>query len=220
MRLITLVLAAGIVGSAAPRHALQLAPPPGWKWVTDRPAQLSTVPDRQGDTLFTFVRMPPGFHITMGPGGVLYEPRFIAEQRFTLESEIFHFPNSTNGEYGLFVGGTGLEGSSPRYVSFVLRGDGSVAAWERSAAGTRMLSEWRRADAVIPADGKEAQRNRLRLVVTRQEAVLKANGLDILILPLEGLSLDGNFGFRVGEGLNLHVTTLDVTQRLAPARGQ
>lgn len=219
MRLITFVLAAALAGSVAPLDALQLAPPAGWKWVTDRPAQMSTVPDRQGDTLFTFVRMPPGFHITMGPGGLLYEPRFIAEQRFTLESEMFHFPNSSNEEYGLFVGGTGLEGSSPRYVSFVLRGDGAVSAWERSAAGTRMLSDWRRAEAVIPADGKEAQRNRLRLVVTKQEAVLKVNGLDVLILPLEGLSLDGNFGFRAGAGLNLHVTTLDVTQRLAPVRG-
>jgi hypothetical protein len=29
---------------------------------------------------------------------------------------------------------------------------------------------------------------------------------------------DGMFGFRVGKDVNVHITTLDVLQRLAPAR--
>ena len=62
--------------------------------------------------------------------------------------------------------------------------------------------------------------NVLRLTVTAREAVLKVNGLDALILPLDGVSLDGQFGFRVGRGMNLHASTLTVTQRLAPVRGQ
>lgn len=70
----------------------------------------------------------------------------------------------------------------------------------------------------MPSNGKEIVRNRLRLVVARQEAVLKANGLDVLVLPLVELALEGQLGFRVGEGVNLHITTLDVMQRLAPVR--
>jgi hypothetical protein len=71
---------------------------------------------------------------------------------------------------------------------------------------------------VIPNDGKDVVRNVVKLTVTAKEAILRANGLEVLTLPLEGLSLDGQFGFRVGSGVNLHVTTLDVTQRLAPGR--
>ncbi|MDZ4863319.1 MAG: hypothetical protein SGJ01_07720 [Gemmatimonadota bacterium] len=52
--------------------------------------------------------------------------------------------------------------------------------------------------------------------MTPKEAVLKANGLDVLVLPLAGVSLDGQFGFRVGRGVNLHASTLHVTSRLAP----
>jgi hypothetical protein len=203
---------------AGPLSAQGLQVPASWRWVTDEPARVTAVTDRVPDSAFSFVRMAPGWHITMGPGGVLFDPRYFAEGPFTLESEVFHFPNSANGEYGFFVGGTALDGTSPRYVGFALRGDGSVAVWERSGGATRFLVEWRRADAVIPNDGRDVVRNVVRLVVTRKEAVLKANGLDVVVLPRENLALDGQFGFRVGRGVNLHATTLNVTHRLAPTR--
>jgi len=196
----------------------QLAPPPTWKWVTDRPATNMSTSEKLPDSAFTFVQMPPGWHVTMGPGGVLYEPRYFAEAAYSLQSEIFHFPNSTNSEYGFVVGARDLGSPSARYVAIVVRGDGSASAWERTASGTRALAEWRRAEAVIPNDGKDVIRNLVKLTVTSREAVLRVNGLQALILQLEGLSLDGQFGFRVGSGVNLHVTTLDVTQRLAPPR--
>lgn len=206
-----------LLGATQPA-AGQLVPPPTWKWVTDRPAVNTSLADKMPDTAFTFVQMPPGWHITMGPGGVLYEPRYFAESGYSLQSEIIHFPNSANSEYGFVVGGRDLDGAGARYVAFVLRGDGSVSAWERSSAGTRTLADWRRAEAVIPNDGTDAVRNVVKLTVTGKEAVLRANGLEVLTLPLESLSLDGQFGFRVGSGVNLHVATLDVTQRLAPVR--
>jgi hypothetical protein len=37
-------------------------------------------------------------------------------------------------------------------------------------------------------------------------------------VPRADLKLDGAFGFRVGQGLNLHVVRLDYTSKLAPAR--
>lgn len=214
-----LLLAGGLcLLTASPGLGLQLSPPPEWKWVTDRPARETSTPDRAGDSTFTFVRMPPGWHITMGPGGVLYDPRYFTDGPVTLESKIFHFPSSANNEYGFFIGGSDLEGGGGRHVAFVFRGDGSVAAWERSRSGTRMLADWRRAEAVLANDGTDIVRNVIRLVVSRREVVLRANGLDVLILPREGLDLEGQFGFRVGAGVNLHVATLDMTHRLAPER--
>lgn len=210
------LLVAPVLGWPAAAHGLQV--PASWRWVTDEPAQISTVTDKVVDSTFTFVRMAPGWHITMGTGAVLFDPRYFTDGPFALESEVFHFPNSANTEYGFFVGGTSLDGASPRYVAFVLRGDGSVSSWERSGGVTRSLVDWRRAEAVIPNDGKDVVRNMVRLVVTKKEAVLKANGLDVLVLPRENLPLDGQFGFRVGRGVNLHVTTLNVTSRLAPTR--
>lgn len=218
MRLIAFALAAGL-GTTSTLD-LRAQAPAGWQWLTDAPANWTATTDKPVDSLFSFVRMPPGWHMTMGPGGVLYEPRYFAEGSFTLESQYFHFPNSSTAEYGLMVGGKSLDGGGPRYVSFVVRGDGSVAAWERAGGSDRMLADWRRAEAVRATDGKNVVGNLLKLTVTPKEAVFKANGLDVLIVPLEGLNLDGQFGFRVGRGMNLHASTLNVTHRLAPARGQ
>ncbi len=208
-----LVLATLLLG-AAPLTA-QLSPPPTWRWVTDRPAKQSSTPDTINDSTFTFVQMPPGWHMTMGPGGVLFDPRYFAGDSYTLESQIYHFPSSANEGYGLMVGGADLEGQA-RYVVFAMRGDGSVAAWEHAAGRDRMLAPWARADAVHPGVAGDVIGNVLRLTVTPTEAVLKANGLDVLILPREGLELDGQFGFRVGPDVNLHATTLTLTSRLAP----
>jgi hypothetical protein len=58
--------------------------------------------------------------------------------------------------------------------------------------------------------------------ITTTPSVL-LNGETVLTLPRGELALDGVTGFRVGAGLNLHLTTLDVasdsgTRRWAPAR--
>lgn len=216
MRLIALAMLAGL-GTAVTRPVGAQAPA-DWKWQTDGPVTWTATTDKPSDTLLAFVRMPPGWHMTMGPGGVLYDPRYFAERSFTIESQYFHFPNSSGAEYGLMVGGRDLDGGGARYVAFVARGDGSVAAWERVGGRDRMIADWRRAEAVRATDGKDVVGNLFKLTVTPREAVLKANGLDALIVPLEGLSLDGQFGFRVGRGMNLHASTLTVTHRLAPAR--
>lgn len=221
MRITTVCSGAGLslitalVGT--PLSAQGLPIPPTWRWVTDQPAQVvntQVVPD----SAFRFVMMAPGWHITMGPGGVLFDPRYFVEGAYVLESEVFLFPDSGQGQYGFFVGGTDLEGAGSRYVAFVARGDGSVAAWEAHGGTRRVLSDWRLADAVRPGEPKGVVRNLLRLVVTKQEAVFKANGLDVLILPRGELGLEGQFGFRVGRGTNLHASTLNVTSRLAPVR--
>ena len=83
--------------------AAQLQPPKTWRWRTDTPVQLATATDRIQDSTLAFVEMPPGWHVTMGPGGVLFDPRYFADGAYSIESNIFHFPNSSNAEYGLAV---------------------------------------------------------------------------------------------------------------------
>ena len=86
----------------------QLQPPKTWRWRTDAPARLATATDKIQDSTLAFVEMPPGWHVTMGPGGLLFDPRYFAEGVYSIESNIFHFPNSSNAEYGLAVGGADL----------------------------------------------------------------------------------------------------------------
>lgn len=211
-RLALLLLSAGAVTPVS----AQLTTPAEWRWVTDRPARLVDE-IRNPDSEWFFVGMAPGWHLTTGPGALLFEPSYSARGRFTITSEMILFPGASDDGFGLFVGGTALHLASPSYLAFLIRRDGAYSVRSVSAGHARVLVDWRPHDAVRPhPGGEETTANVLGIEVTEDGIVFVANGTEVHRLPRpEGL-VEGNFGFRVGEGLNLHITTLDATARLAP----
>ncbi|MFN0181490.1 MAG: hypothetical protein ACKVZ0_21990 [Gemmatimonadales bacterium] len=202
---------------AAPVAAqAQLTAPPAWRWAADRPAQMvgtekeaAGTPDRMW-----FVQMPPGFHITMGPGGVLYHPGLTAEGRFELEGEFFLFPDASGEEYGLVVGGQSLEGAG-EWVAFVARRDGSGAVLRRRAGATQVAREWKPSGSIVPGRTGGAARNVFK-VAAGSEVVFQVNGAEVARLPRDSVAVDGIVGLRAGSGVNLHVTSFDLTRRMAP----
>jgi hypothetical protein len=210
---------AALVGLVAPTSALraQSETPGNWRWATDRPAQLVTGQDVP-DSGWRFVAMPPGWHITMGPGGVLYDPAYTATGRYVLEAETFLFPEKTDQGFGLFVGGRNLDGA-PEYIAFVIRHDGHGAV-VRTGPSPAMLVAWTPGDSVTAQVASDAVRNVLRVAVERDSVFFTVNGGRVAALPRSAGEFDGQFGFRVGAGANLHISTLDYTQRIAPPRGR
>jgi hypothetical protein len=208
---------AAIVVLAAPTSALraQLETPGNWRWATDRPAHLVTGQDVP-DSGWRFVAMPPGWHITMGPGGVLYDPAHTATGRFVLEAETFLFPEKTDQGFGLFIGGRNLDGT-PEYTAFVIRHDGRGAV-VRGGPTPAMLVDWTPGDSIKAQEASDAVRNVLHVAVERDSVFFTVNGGRVASLPRSAGEFDGLFGFRVGAGVNLHVSTLDYTQRMAPPR--
>lgn len=148
--------------------------PAGWKWALDAPARLLNGGKfESADSLFEFVHMALGWHITMGPGAALFDSRERAEGRFAVQGELILFPNASANEYGLFVGGRDLEGQAKQWLAFVVR----------------------------------AEPDSVRFLVNDERIAAFARG---------AIDVDGAFGFRIGQGVNLHITNLDVTRRLAP----
>jgi hypothetical protein len=210
--LLCLLLAAGVAV-----HARQLPPPPGWKWVTDSDARLvGTLDPAEGSWLFG--TMAPGWHVTTRPGVILFEPTYTARGRFAVESESFVFPGTSSAGFGVFVGGTELE-STPKYVAFLIRRDGSAAIEQIEAGRSTPLHPWTRSAAVVPggADG-DPSKNVLRVEAEAAAVSFLVNGQKIADVPRDGGRFDGVVGLRVGEQLNLHVTNLDLTLRLALPR--
>ena len=61
----------------------------------------------------------------------------------------------------------------------------------------------------------------LRVEAEASTVTFLVNGQKVAEVPREGTRFDGIVGLRVGENLNLHVTNLDLTHRLAlPRRTQ
>ena len=208
----SIVLCVAVVVALATSLNAQHAAPPDWKWALDR----SGAPD----STFSFAMMPPGYHVTTGPAATLFNPAHQADGIFTLESEFFLFPSSTDGEYGLFIGGTGLEGDGRAYTAFVARRDGATAVIRRSGSTLTPLVAWARHDSVKTLGPTDAVKNVVRVAVERATVVFTVNGAEVARVPRDSVATDGLFGFRMGQGVNLHVATLDFTRRLAPPRAR
>lgn len=203
--------------AAAQQPAAPPLTPPGWSWRTDQPATPQKGNSgKVGDSAFEFVHMAPGWHITMGPGGTLFDPRERVDGRFVVEGEMILFPDASEGEYGVFVGGQALDGAAARWTAFVVRGDGSAAVMRHDAGTTTLLLPWAPHAAVKPKPSGATAKNYVTVRAEPDSVRFLVNGERIAVWPRSALEIDGAFGFRIGRGVNLHITNLDATRRLAP----
>ncbi len=171
---------------------------------------------------WVFVQMPPGWHVTTGPGVLLYPTTHAeADGNFSIEAEIFLFPRESAEEYGVFLGGRDVEGANPHYTAFVLKRAGQAAILQRRGTETTAAADWQDCDAIVRPDarqgGKDPVKNVIRIDVTATTATMSVNGSLVAAVPRQQIGADGRFGFRVGKDMNLHISTLNVTRRLAPA---
>ncbi len=202
---------------AAGLAAQPLPVPEGWKWVTDAPATHVATRD-PGPGTWLFATMAPGWHVTTRPGVLLFEPSHTARGRFVLESETFLFPDSGESGFGLFVGGADLDGT-PRYVAFLVRGDGSAAVEAMAGGRARALKGWTKAASIKPVvKGGAPVGNALRIEAEAAGVSFLVNGDLVAEIARDAAPLDGVVGLRIGPDLNLHVSSLDLTHRLALPR--
>jgi hypothetical protein len=179
----------------------------GWRKVTDAGTADSVLHDR----------MPPGWHITTGPAAILFDPVNQAKGRFAIEAEIHLFPGESNEGFGVFLGGSSLDGTNASWTAFLIRKDGSASIERRMSGQTTVLVPTVTSTAVKPHTGGDGTAlNQIRVLVQGDSAVFSANSQRIAAIPSRELPLDGTFGFRVGKGVNLHITNLDLVTRLAP----
>jgi hypothetical protein len=210
------MVAALILIMVSPTAGQGLKTPADWKWVPDSPAKVVETA-ATADSIF-FVAMPPGWHITQGPGSVFYQPEYQARGNFAIEAEIFLFPDSSAEEYGLFAGGRSLEAGGALYTAFVARRDGHTAVLDRKASGVVPILTWTPNSSVVPSKGPDPVKNILRVEATAGEVIFSVNGTVVTKQPRGSVVVDGPFGLRIGKGVNVHVSRLDVTHRLAPAK--
>jgi hypothetical protein len=208
----------GLLMLSSPRPgAAQDGPPPGWKWITDSPARMVDTQEVPASAV-RFTSMAPGWHMTTGPGMLLFDPAYEATGRFAVEAEMILFPNPGANGFGVFVGGNSLEGTSPSYISFLVRADGSAGVFRTTGDRIEAIADWSRNDAILPHTGDGTVKNVLRVEAQPSQVVFAVNGKQVASLPRSSIPVDGRFGFRIGEGINLHATNLDFLRRLAPAR--
>jgi hypothetical protein len=212
------LLALAVVAAANPLGAQKFPAPPGWKWVTDAPVGIvETLSPPEGS--FLFGTMAPGWHITTRPGVTLFEPSYVAKGRFALDAESFLFPGTSQEGFGVFAGGRDLDGSMASYTAFLIRRDGSAAVARREAGTTTLVRDWTRHAAIKPHPGGNADAgNVLRVEAEADIISFLVNGTKVLEVPRLAAPVDGVVGLRIGADIDVHVTNLDLTSRLALPR--
>ncbi|HET7219536.1 MAG TPA: hypothetical protein VFJ02_15880, partial [Vicinamibacterales bacterium] len=99
----------------------------------------------------------------------------------------------------------------------VLRRDGQAAVVERRGSAATPIVNWQAHDAIVPyKGGADAVKNVIRVDVDAAAATMTVNGGKVLSVPRDRLKGDGRFGFRIGKEMNLHISALNVTHKLAP----
>ena len=205
MRLPLLLLAFVVLSPPVQAQDEELTRPPDWMLRFDRPAP---------DSAIYFVDMPPGWHITTGPAAILYDPAMAASGEYRLRSEIFLFPGERREGYGVFFGGSDLQGDEQAYSYFLLRKDGRFLVKLRRGAETATLIGWTAHDAIVPHEGgDDTIKNVIEVDVGAGTVAFFVNGAQVASLERASLATDGHVGLRVNHALDLHVSSLAVEQR-------
>jgi len=188
--------------------AQDLERPEGWMTRFDNP-------DASESQLDMFVGMPPGWHVTTGPAGIFYHPDNTASGDFRAEVEVFLFdPGQRREAFGIFVGGSDLQGAGQEYTYFLMRNGGQYIIKRREGADAPTVRPWTGHNSILSyADrGEDASvRNVLAIEAEGDGVRFYVNGDRVEELSRSEVPVDGTFGFRVNHGLNLHISKLEVT---------
>jgi hypothetical protein len=175
-----------------------------------RPASWRVAYDRADavDSTLLFATMAPGWHVTAGPAGVLYDPANALSGRFRVESTVFVFSAAPGAGAGVAVGGTALDGAGRAFTVFEVD-NGRYRIVRHSGARAEELVGWTAHDSIPTGAGAESPvKNVLAVDAGDAEVRFSVNGADVATLPRERVAPDGVVGLRVEEAANVHVATL------------
>jgi hypothetical protein len=174
--------------------------PTGWAARPDEGGQLESV---------KFVRMEPGYHITLGPATIFYREGDRAKGPFHTLATFHQMKKMEHAEgYGLFFGGQGLSGADQSYIYFLVRADGKYLVKRRKGSETSNISRgWTEHPAIVKADAQGRATNLLEVdaKIDPKRVGFKVNGKTVYTADASTLPVKGIVGLRVNHNLDLHV---------------
>ena len=172
--------AVAMVMVSAPLAAQDLQRPDGWMTRFDNA-------NATEDQLEMFVAMPPGWHVPSGPAAIYYAPDQTVDGDFRAEMEVYLFdPGERREAFGIFLGGSDLQGTGQEYSYFLIRNGGQYIVKRREGAEAPTVRPWTSHEAILSyADrGDEASIKNVLAVEARGDQVhLFVNGEEVATLP-------------------------------------
>ena len=173
--------------------------PAGWQ------ARLDKASARITD--LSFSSTGSGFRATSGPAAIFYHPRYKATGAYEIGATFAQAKAPEHPEaYGLFFGGTDLNGPNQAYFYFLVRGDGQYSIRHRAGNDVHTLVDWTASPAVKSADASGRASNVVRVLVEAQNVRFLINEQEVKQFPRTQLDkTDGQAGIRVNHNLDVAI---------------
>jgi VCBS repeat-containing protein len=160
------------------------------------------------------VTMGPGWHITTGPGGIIYRPADKASGSYEFSARLHLFPEKGghNEAYGLFIGGSGLAGAAQKYTYFIIRGDGTWKVKRRDGAkATDVTAGWTANPAIVKGKADGSVANLVTIAVKGGKVSFLVNGAEVYATDTSKIDPNGTPGLRINHNLSVHVENYGIT---------
>lgn len=190
---------------AAQDHSMHTAPPAapgalpdGWQVRLDRAnASMESV---------KFVRVGEGYHATLGPSAIFYDPAHRAAGEYTAGAAFTQTRATQHPEgYGIIVGGRDLDGANQEYLYFLVRQDGQFLIKQRVGGETHTIHDWTEHAAITKLGGDGTATNALAVEAGAQHTRFLVNGVEVAAVGNAKLDTAGIAGLRINHGLDVHV---------------
>lgn len=206
----TCALFASLALVSAPLRAQTPTAPAGWVSRLDGGGM-----DHGDGGRVVMATMKPGFHVTTGPAGILFDSTMKATGDWRLEATLDLFDPGARAEgFGVFFGGRDLNSAAPHYSYALLRRDGKALLKVRDGATTRTVRDWT-ANAGIPTwkGGPPGTSVKYLLVLEARgpRVTMWVGANQVLDAARSELPTDGIVGLRINHSLNLHVERVAVS---------
>ena len=154
-----------------------------------------------------------GWEVTTGPAHILYRPGDSANGSYTVTTTIEQLAAPAHPEaYGVFVGGSNLDGANQRYLYFLVRGTGEFMVRVREGAQTRNVLAWQKSPAVPAANAAGQGSYRLSVQVGADSVRFLVNGQRAAAAAATGLPTSGVYGIRINHNLRVRATPATLTR--------
>ena len=173
--------------------------PAGWQMRLDSP---QAKPDA-----VRFSAMGTGFHVMTGPAAVFYRPSDAPTGgTYSVQGTFTQMEPSAHPEaFGLFIGGSDLQGAGQKYTYFLIRQDGRFLIKRRAGAQTPTVTDWTPNEAIRKTDASARGTNTLAIAVAPDRVRFLVNGVEVGAAAASQVDVNGIAGLRVNHDLNVHI---------------
>ena len=165
---------------------------------------------------YQVMAMDGGMHVQTGPAGILYDETDTVESGDYSVSASFTeigAPPNHREAFGLFIGGSDLQGENQAYTYFLVRADGRYIIKQRAGGETSDVSDggWVDSDAVNAAAEGGDVTNELAIEVRGDQVHFSINGTEVATVPASEIDAHGIAGVRINHNLNVQVDGFEIS---------